>query len=270
MTRDGFSTAWTSCPGRASRATLLALAIASGCGARTATPTPTADTARAPAAPLDEAGCLALLVSEPAARVRCERDARGPCVSEIKLAQVHASPARHVCFVLTTSEHWEAREGEEEALIHIEGSYTLAVLEEAAGTWAVRDRKEYLHWRQEIEVEDASLAIETIGPGQTAAVVSQRSGHGAYSNTKVMFHLVTSDGLTESFSFLSDVDDDGRKERSYRIDGTKTTAGLHDIVVLVEEESFLEEDDGEVTSWEERYRWNGEKYVLVAGKTGSD
>lgn len=250
-------------PGRA--AALLALAIASGCGPRTASPAGALvvpDPGPAQAAPLDEEGCLALAVADPAARSRCE-GGRGPCVYDIGVEQIQGSPARHVCFVLTTSENWE-EDGEDEMLISTEGTYTLALVESADGAWVVRDTKEYRYWSQEIETEEASITLDTVGPDKTAVVVRERSGMGAYSNDEVTFLLVTPSGLTEIFSFESKVGDEGREERSHEIDDKATTDGHHDIVLSVEVESF--EDDGEAGSWEERYRWNGTVYVQVEGK----
>lgn len=276
MTRDGFSAGWTfSHAGR--MAPLLALAIASGCGARPASPAATAAAAGA-GAQLDEAGCLALVVDEPAARSRCEGNARGPCVSEIELEPIHTSPALYVCWVLTTQEHWEEAESEEEIHVATDGTYTLAVIERVEGAWVVRGEEEYRHWLQEIEGEKASMTVETIGPDKKAVVVNKARATGAYTDTDVTFHLVTSHGLTEIFSFSSKVEDEGREERSYHIDDQATTAGHHDIVLSVEEESYVapdadddEDDDGGgdngagsgVKSWEERYRWDGKEYEQV-------
>lgn len=266
-------------------ATLVALAIASGCGARPASPTATApDTVTTPAAQLDEAGCLALVVAEPAARSRCEGNARGPCVSEIELEPIRTSPALYVCWVLTAQEHWEEAESEEEMYVATEGTYTLAVIERVEGAWVVRGKEEYRYWSQEIEGEKASMTVETIGPGKKAVVVNKGRATGAYTDTDVTFQLVTSQGLTEIFSFSSKVEDEGREERSYHVDDQATTAGHHDIVLSVEEESFVAPDadddadddgggdngaGGGVKSWEERYRWDGKEYEQVESTDGA-
>ena len=131
------------------------------------------------------------------------------------------------------------------------------------------------HWRQEIESEEASITIETVGPDAKAVVVSQERGMGAYSDTDVTFYLVTSEGLTEGLSFSSQVSDRGKKEIGYSVDDETTTAGHHYIVLLVEQESYNDEEEDEYgsdedESWEERYRWNGTEYVQVEGKTGGD
>lgn len=278
MQGDGFSTAWTSSrPVRAGGATLLALAIASGCGARTAAPTAAVtDTAAAPAAPLDEAGCLALLVSEPAARVRCEGDHRGPCVREITLERLQTSPARYVCFVLVASEDWEAMDGDQEVEVGASGTSTLAVLDHAAGAWAVGFKKEYAHSVYHATHKGAWLEIATIGPDRKALVVSEDDGQDAYGTTNVTFYLATPAGLTEILWFSSEVRVGGQKTYSYRVDDQATTAGYHDIVLTVEESGMVTPDEGgddgdsqgswEERSWEERYRWDGKEYVQVEGE----
>lgn len=281
MKRDGFSTAWTRFrPGRAGQAMLLALAIASGCGARTAAPTATAPAAaKAPAAPLDEAGCLALLVSEPAARVRCEGDHRGPCVREMSLERIQTSPARYVCFVLVASEDWEAMDGDEEVEVGASGTSTLAVLDHAAGAWAVGYKKEYDYSVYHATHKGAWLEIATIGPDRKALVVSEEDGQDAYGTTNVTFYLATPGGLTEILWFSSEVRVAGKKEYSYRVDDKATTAGHHDIVLKVEEAGLVTPDEGdddggsqgawEERSWEERYRWNGKEYVQVESEAGA-
>lgn len=277
MKRDGFSTAWTPCLGRA---TLLALAIASGCGARTAAPMTTAPAAAtAPAAPLDEEGCLALLVSEPAARVRCDDDDRGPCVSQIMLEHIQTSPARYVCFVLVVSEDWEPFDGDE-IQVGTSGTSTLAVLDHAAGAWAVGYKKDYDYSVYHASHKGAWLEIATIGPDRKALVVSESDGEDAYGTTNATFYLVTSGGLTEILWFSSEVRLDGKKEYSYRVDDKVTTAGYHDIVLTVEETGLVAPEGGEgdggspgsweERSWEERYRWNGKEYVQVESEADAE
>jgi hypothetical protein len=268
MTRDGFSTSWT--VPRAGVAALLALA--SACGARQGpVGLGVPDPRPAPGAPLDEAGCLALLVPEPAERSRCEGDARGPCVNEISLEQIQQDPPLHVCFVLVTHENWAAEDGEDEMLVSTEGSYTLAVIGSDQGAWSVLDQKQSPYWSQEIETTDASITIESLGPAARAVVASERRGMGAYSDTQVTFYLVTSQGMAEILAYDSVVRDEGKKEVSYHIDEEATTDGHHDIVLTVEQESFMGEDEGEDggsyggedESWVERYRWNGKEYEQV-------
>ena len=250
---------------------MLALAIASGCGPKTASPTgkvTVPDTAAAAAAPLDEAGCLALLVDEPAARTRCDKDTRGPCVNEISLEQVQASPASYVCVVLVTREDGGSEDGEEATPISTEGTYTLALLDAAEGAWSVRDTRDSRYWSLEIESEDASHAIETVGPGKKAVVVRERRGMGAYFTEDVTFLLVTPEGLTEIFSFKSEVGGESRREVEHAVDDKTTTAGYHDIVLWVSHETYNPEDEESSAmdgSWEERYRWNGEKYEELQG-----
>jgi hypothetical protein len=278
MTRDGFSTSWTGTgspaggAGRASRAGLAALlALASACSARQAAPASVAapgagaNAGAAPAAALDEAGCLALVVPAPAERDPCEGDARGPCVGQISLEQSQIDPARYLCFALVIGADQEDEDGAEEAPASTEGTYTLAVIEREGGAWVVRGTKQLRYWRQDVDAVDASIVLERVGPGQEAVVVSERTSIGARETTEEAFHLVTSSGLTEVLWFSSEVSVAGMRSHSYRIDDQATTGGYHDIVLSVETASFAgqSEEDG---SHEERYRWNGTQYQPVAGQ----
>lgn len=273
MIRDDSSIAWATSHARAGWATtLLALAIASGCGgrptpARSAGPEAVAEdeTDETSAPYLEENTCTELLV-EPAARGECGIDDPGPCVAEITKERLQDNPARYVCFTLARTSTF----GEDDDLVSAEGTQVLAVLEHVEGTWKVRARKEYRFWRefeseeQFRESEEASIEVERIGPDAKAVIVTRKTTAGGFYDTDVTFHLVTSSGLTEIFSFSSSVDRERKVERSHAIDEKATTAGHHDIVVSVDEESF--EEDGEAAAWTERYRWNGKKYEQVERK----
>lgn len=281
MTRADSSIAWATSHGRAGWAvTLLALAISSGCGARPAPARSAAPEAEAeagdeedydgPTVELDNQGCLEQIMAEPSARGECgPEDDSEPCVAEVTPIWTRANPPLYVCFALTRASNFEGEDADG-ALLSAEGTYVLAVLEHVEGAWKVRARKEYRFWKefeneeQFRESEEASIEVERVGPDAKAVVVTRTATMGGFYEQDVTFHLVTSRGLTEIFSFSSSVDRERKVERSHVIDEKATTAGHHDIVVSVDEESF--EEDGEAAAWKERYRWNGKKYEQVERK----
>lgn len=272
MTRENFLTTWTMSRTRTSRvATLLALALSSGCGAR---PTPAASgagtataTASDEAVPVDDGsalelamdGCLELLVPGAGAESSC--DSTSTCDELLSVEQVQASPARYVCLTRTAEREWvepEERVGRKSAIET--GWYTLAVIERAEGTWAVRAQTTYPYSLGGTFYKQVSITTETIGPGKKTLVVTEDNLRDGESNTEVTFHVVTPGGLDEIFSFASEVWSGGETERSYSIDGKATPGDYHDIVLLVEEQNA---EDGGKKSWKERYRWSGKEYEQI-------